>query len=166
MAKVSQRFWSLFVLAAALLTLGEGCGRNDLPSYGGLGLGGESGSPAAGFGNRAGARNAGGFRQRWRLPQRRCGFGNSSGANNGATGGVSPAFCGDGFCGPGESMDTCIKDCHPLCHDGVCNLQVRPAGLPGRLRDLRQQLSATTVQTNSTAAASSALAATVNATRR
>src|SRR6187431_1673752 len=104
MAKISQRFWSFVVVATALAMLSVGCGRNDLPAYGGEDVGG---APSAGSGNRAGFGNS-------------AGFGNNGGA----------PFCGDGLCGPGESMDTCIGDCHPLCHDGKCDLKYDPLICP------------------------------------
>src|SRR6187431_1245388 len=103
MAKVSQRFWSFIVFATALAMLSVGCGRNDVPAYGGEGA---SGAPTAGSGNRAGSGNVG----------------NNGGFGNGG----NEDFCGNGECGPGENMNTCLVDCHPLCYNGRCDLQYDP----------------------------------------
>src|SRR5262245_8409666 len=102
MAKVSQRFWSLIVFCAGLLTLGAGCGRNDVPIWGGVGVGG-TGSSVAGTGNRAGTGNVGNF----------AGFGNFGGVGASAGAGASAGSggfntCGDSICGLGESMENCI----------------------------------------------------------
>src|SRR6187551_3503420 len=104
MAKVWQRFWSLFVLGTPLLLLSAGCGRNDVPIYGGSGVaeGGSSNTGnRGGFGNVAGSGNFGNV-------------GNSGGygnvGNNGGYGNFAgfvgtagaAGTCGDGRCNFGE----------------------------------------------------------------
>src|SRR4051812_6467639 len=124
MFNISQRFWAIVVAGSALLFLGAGCGRNELLTYGGTGVagsgnvgnfgatGGRGGSGAVG--NSGGTGNVGAV-------------GNGAGVGNF---GGSSGFCGDGVCGPLENMDKCLGDCHPLCHDGLCNLQYDPKVCP------------------------------------
>src|ERR1041384_598741 len=136
MAKVSQRFWSFIVLGSALVGLGAGCGRNDVPIYGGVGVAGDS-EPGGGFGNRArsgvgnsgGSGNVGNFGGRGNVGN----FGGFGAIGNfggfGNTGGIAGS-CGDGFCAPGETMNNCLVDCHPLCHNGKCDLPYDRAVCP------------------------------------
>src|SRR5450631_3904249 len=100
MTKVSQRFWRLLVVGAALLGLCAGCGRNELASYGGEGVvAGASGSGntgnVGGFGNTG---NVGGFGNTGNVG----GFGNT-----GNFGGAGFGGCGNGFCDGNETVRTC-----------------------------------------------------------
>ena len=97
MAKFSQHVLGVIVAGATLFGLAVGgCGRNELPSYGGeLGgtsFGGTGGTtPMAGRGGTAG-------------------FAGSGGA----------AVCGNGVCQPSETATGCPADC-TRCGDKICS---------------------------------------------